>query len=104
VLEKRLCTTGEFLLRLCIPDRLVLLSELLEALGRVAGQSLHNVAGGFLEVVGGQQLETRYEIGEVVRDAGLDETVDAALFVELDVLDLAAEDVGESRSNLGIDY
>jgi hypothetical protein len=66
----------------------------------VASQSLHDIASSLLEVVGGQQLETRHELGEVVGDAGLDEAVDAALLVELDVLDLAAEHVGESGGDL----
>jgi hypothetical protein len=94
------CTIGKFQVHLYLPDRLVLLSELPEALRRMAGQPLNDVASGLLKVVGSQQLETRHEPGKVVGDARLNETVYAALLVELDVRNLAAENFGKNSSNL----
>jgi hypothetical protein len=94
------CTIGKFQVHLYLPDRLVLLSELPEAPGRMAGQPLNDVASSLLKVVGSQQLETRHKPGKVVGDARLDKTVYAALLVELDVRDLAAENVGKNSGNL----
>jgi hypothetical protein len=94
------CTIGKFQVHLYLPDRLVLLSELPEALRRMAGQPLNDVASGLLKVVGSQQLETRHEPSKVVGDARLNETVYAALLVELDVRNLAAENVRKCRGNL----
>jgi hypothetical protein len=66
----------------------------------MAGQPLNDIASSLLKVIGSQQLETRHEPGKVVGDARLNETVYAALLVELDVRNLAAENFGKNSSNL----
>jgi hypothetical protein len=66
----------------------------------MAGQPLNDVASGLLKVVGSQQLEPRHKPGKIVGDARLDKTVYAALLVELDVRNLAAENFGKNSGNL----
>lgn len=66
----------------------------------MARHFLYGIACRFLKVFGGQELEAGYEASVVVRHTGLNEAVDSARFIELDVLDLATKNFGKRLGNL----